>query len=116
MSFPVVFDTRALYWAHLEDTLKQAPDTDWVPWYQAARYCQEQGMEPAKALAWIEKSLGIHEDYLNQGVAARIYRDAKRLPEALAHLQRAINLSKGKAPKEYTENLEKEGAAWKATN
>ena len=34
-------------------------------------------------------------------------------PEALVHLQKAIDLSKDKAPKEYTENLEKEIAAWK---
>ena len=45
--------------------------------------------------------------------AARIYRDAKRMPEAMAQLQKAIDLSRGKAPKEYTENLEKEWAAWK---
>jgi hypothetical protein len=116
VSFPVAFDTRAIYWAHLEDRLKQASDSDWVPWYQAARYCQEEGLEPQKAQAWIEKSLRIHEDFLNQGVAARIYRDAKRMPEALAHLQRAIDLSRGKAPKEYTDTLEKEQAAWKSTN
>jgi Protein of unknown function (DUF2911) len=116
VSFPVAFDTRAIYWAHLEDKLKQAPDTDWVPWYQAARYCQEQSLDPQKAQAWIEKSLRIHEDFLNQDLAARIYREAKRMPEALAHLQKAIDLSRGKAPKEYTENLEREWAAWKATN
>jgi hypothetical protein len=113
VSFPVTFDTRAIYWAHLEDRLKQAPDTDWVPWFQAARYCQEQGIEPQKAQAWIEKSLKIHEDFLNQEIAGRIYRDAKRMPEALAHLQKAIDLSRGKAPKEYTDNLEKESATWK---
>jgi hypothetical protein len=36
------------------------------------------------------------------------------MPEALTHLQKAVDLSKGKAPKEYTENLEKELADWKA--
>jgi len=116
VSFPVAFDTKAIYWAYLEDKLKQAPDTDWVPWYQAARYCQEQGLEPQKAQAWIEKSLRIHEDFLNQDLAVRIYREAKRMPEALPHLQKAIDLSRGKAPKEYTDNLEKESAAWKAMN
>lgn len=114
VSFPVSFDTKAIYWAHLEDTLKKAPDTDWVPWYQAARYCQEQGVEPQKALAWIEKSLKIGESFWNHETAARIYKDAKQMPEALAHLQKAIDLSKGKAPKEYTEELEKEWAGWKA--
>ena len=113
VSFPVVFDTKAIYWAHLEDTLKKAPDTDWVPWYQAAAYCQAQGIEPQKAQAWIEKSLRIGESFWNHETAARIYKDAKRMPEARAQLQKAIDLSKGKAPKEYTENLEKEMTAWK---
>lgn len=114
VSFPVAFDTRALYWAHLEDKLKQAPETDWVPWYQAAKYCQEQGLEPGKAQAWIAKSLKAGESFWNHETAARIARDAKRMPEALAHLQKAIDLSKpGGAPKEYTENLEKELVAWK---
>lgn len=114
VSFPVVFDTKAIYWTHLEDTLKKAPDTDWVPWYQAAKYCQDQAIEPQKAQAWIEKSLKAGESFWNHETAARIHRDAKRMPEALAELQKAIDLSKGKAPKEYTENLEKELAAWKA--
>jgi tetratricopeptide (TPR) repeat protein len=114
VSFPVAFDTKAVYWAHLEDTLKKAPDTDWAPWYQAAKYCQDQGIEPQKALIWIEKSLKAGDSFWNHETAARIYKDAKRMPEALTHLQKAIDLSKGKAPKEYTENLEKEQTAWKA--
>jgi len=111
--FPVAFDTKAIYWAHLEDSLKKAPETDWVPWYQAAKYCQEQAIEPQQALAWIEKSLKAGDSFWNHETAARIYKDAKRGPEALAHLQQAIDLSRGKAPKEYTENLEKEMTVWK---
>jgi Protein of unknown function (DUF2911) len=115
VSFPVVFDTKAIYWTQLEDKLKQAPETDWVPWYQAAKYCQEQGIEPQKALGWIEKSLKAGDSFWNHETAARIYKDAKRMPEAQAQLQKAIELSKpGGAPKEYTENLEKELAVWKA--
>jgi hypothetical protein len=114
VSFPVAFDTKGIYWSQLEDKLKLAPDTDWVPWYQAAAYCQDQGIEAQKALAWIEKSLKAEEGYRNHETAARICRDAKRLPEAQAHLQKAIDLSRGKAPKEYTENLEKELVVWKA--
>jgi len=115
VSFPVAFDTKGIYWRQLEDKLKLAPDTDWVPWYQAAAYCQEQGIEAQKAQAWIEKSLKAQEGYRNHELAARICKDAKQLPEAQAHLKKAIDLSKpGGAPKEYTENLEKELAAWKA--
>jgi tetratricopeptide (TPR) repeat protein len=113
VSFPVAFDTKGIYWAQLEEKLKVAPETDWVPWYQAAKYCQEQAIEPQKALSWIEKSLKIGDSFWNHETAARIYKDAKRMPDAITHLQKAIDLSKGKAPKEYTENLEKELTAWK---
>ena len=114
VAFPVSFDEKAIYWAHLEDTLKQASETDWVPWYQAAAYCQAQGIEPQKALAWIRTSLKAHETFQNHETAARIDKDAHRLPEALAHLQKAIDLAKGKAPKEDVEMMEKEQASWKA--
>ncbi|WP_306592050.1 DUF2911 domain-containing protein [Geothrix sp. 21YS21S-4] len=112
VGFPVEFDTKALYWAHLEETLKKAPDTDWIPWYQAAAYCQAQGIEPAKAQAWIQKSLKAGDSWWNHETAARIDRDAGRRTEALAQLQKAIELSRGKAPKEYTADREKELAAW----
>lgn len=114
VNFAAEFDTPAIYWAHLEDTLKKASDTDWVPWYQAAKYCQEQGLEPTKALAWIEKSLKAGESFWNHETAARILKDAGRTPEGVTHLRKAIELSKGKTPKEYTENLEKDLAAWMA--
>ncbi len=113
VSFPVAFDTRTLYWAHLEETLARAPRTDWVPWYQAAAYCQEHHLEPARAQAWIETSLRAQETFRNHEVAARIARDAGRTAEALAHLEKAIDLARGKAPKEYLDGLETELAAWK---
>ena len=114
VGFTVAFDTPRIYWAHLEDTLARAAADDWVPPYQAAKYCQDQGLEPAKALAWIQKSLALGESFWNHETAARILRDAQRTPEALVHLDRAIALSRGKAPKEYTENLELERRAWAA--
>lgn len=114
VSFPIEFDTPAIYWAHLQSTLKRASETDWVPWYQAAAYCQAQGTEPKQALAWIEQSLKAGESFWNHETAARILRDAQRMPEALTHLQKAIDLSRGKAPREYTENLQAELTAWAA--
>ena len=113
LSFPVVFDTPAIYWAHLEESLAKAPETDWTPWYQAADYCQKQGIEPQKALVWIEKSLKAGESFWNHETAARLYKEAHDLPQAMSHLQKAIDLSRGKAPREYTANLEQDLATWK---
>lgn len=112
VTFPIVFDTRGIYWAHLEERLSKAPATDWVPWYQAAKYCQEMGLEPAKAKAWITHSLAAGESFWNHETAARIFREAGDSPKALTHLRRAIELSRGKAPKEYTDNLETELKDW----
>ena len=112
VTFPIVFDTRGIYWTHLEERLGKAPDTDWVPWYQAAKYCQEMGLEPAKAKAWITRSLAAGESFWNHETAARIFREASDQAKSLTHLKRAIELSRGKAPKEYTDNLETELKAW----
>mgnify|MGYP006276922369 CR=1 FL=1 len=114
VSFPIAFDTPGLYWSHLEATLAKAPDTDPIPWLQAARYCQEQGLEPAKAMAWIEKSLKAGETAGNHEVAARLLKAAGRGAEALPHLERAIQLSQGKAPADAIQDLERLRDRWKA--
>lgn len=114
VSVPFEFDGKAIYWKHLEETLAKAPDTDWTPWYQAAQYCFLMKVHQDKALAWTEKSLKAGESFWNQEMRARVLHWAGRTAEALPHLQKAADLSRGKAPKEYTENVEKDVAAWKA--
>lgn len=113
ISFPVAFEGKAIYWKHMEETLAKAPDSDWTPWFQAAQYCFQMKLHQDKALAWSEKSLKAGESFWNQEMRARVLHWAGRTAEALPHLQKAIDLSRGKAPKEYTENLERDAAAWK---
>jgi tetratricopeptide (TPR) repeat protein len=110
--FDVELDVRGIYWKHLEDTLAKAKDSEWLPWYQAADYCCKQGIHPDKAIAWIEKSLKAGESFWNQESMGRILHKAGRTSEAIPHLQRALELAKGKAPKEWSENVEKDIAAW----
>jgi tetratricopeptide (TPR) repeat protein len=116
VSFPVEFEGKAIYWKHLEDTLAKAPDTDWTPWYQAAQYCFQMQIHRDKALAWSEKSVKIGESFWNFENRARVLNWAGRTAEAIPFLQKAADLSRGKAPKEYTENVEKDLAAWKASS
>jgi hypothetical protein len=115
VGFPVEFDGKAIYWEHLEVTLAKATDADWVPWYQAAQYCFQMKIHQDKALAWSEKSLKAGESFWNQEMRARVLNWAGRTAEAIPHLQKAADLSRGKAPKEYTENVEKDVATWKAS-
>jgi len=112
--FEVEVDVRGIYWKHLEDTLAKAKDSEWMPWYQAADYCFKEGLQPDQALAWIEKSLKAGESFWNQECMGRILHKAGRTAEAIPHLERALELAKGKAPKEWSANVEKDLAAWKA--
>lgn len=115
IGFPIAFDGKAIYWKHLEETLAKAPDTDWTPWYQAAQYCFLMKIHQDKALTWTEKSLKAGESFWNHEMRARVLHWAGRTAEGIPHLQKAADLSRGKAPKEYTENVEKDVVAWKAS-
>jgi Protein of unknown function (DUF2911) len=112
--FEVEVDVRGIYWKHLQDTLAKAKDTEWLPWFQAADYCFKQGIHPQESLAWGEKSLKAGESFWNQECLARILHKAGRTQEALPHLERAVELARGKAPKEWLEAVEKDILAWKA--
>jgi hypothetical protein len=113
VAFKVTFDTKALYWTHLTETLAKAPATDWTPWFQAADYCQKQGIEPEKAMAWIDLSLKAQENFRNLETRARLLRAADRTPEAVAAVRRALELAPaGKASPEWTEGARKELASW----
>ncbi|MBI4912122.1 MAG: DUF2911 domain-containing protein [Acidobacteria bacterium] len=112
--FAVGADVRGTYWKHLEDTLTRAKDEDPAPWLQAAVYCQQNDLHLDRAMAWVDKSLKAGESFWSQECKARLLHKAGKTREALPHLERAAVLAKGKAPKEYLENLEKDLAAWKA--
>ncbi|HJV91759.1 MAG TPA: DUF2911 domain-containing protein [Holophagaceae bacterium] len=115
IAFPVEFDGKAIYWNHLEDTLAKAPDTDLVPWYQAAQYCFQTQTHLDQALAWSEKSVKIGESMWNTENRGRVLHWAGRTAEAIPFMEKAAALSRGKAPKVWTENVEKDAAAWKAS-
>lgn len=112
--FDIEVDVRGIYWKHLQETLAKAKDTEWLPWYQAADYCFKQGIHPQESLAWIEKSLKAGDSFWNRECMGRVLHRAGRTKEAIPHLEKAVELAKGKAPKEWIDNVEKDIAAWKA--
>lgn len=112
--FEVEVDVRGLYWKHLEETLAKAKEGEWLPWYQAADYCFKAGLHPEKALAWAERSLKNGESFWNRECMARILHQAGRTAEAVPHLQKALELGTGKAPKEWSDAVAKDLAAWRA--
>lgn len=119
IAFPVVFDAKAIYWKHLESKLAAAPDTDWVPWYQAADYCQKNAIHPDLAGAWIDKSLKAGASFWNQETKARILRWQGRAAEAAEWLGKSIQTARAlpadkQPPKEWFADKERELAEWKS--
>lgn len=114
VGFTMDLDVKGIYWKYLEENLPKAGTGEWRPWFTAARYCLEQGIEPEKAMAWIETSLKAEENGWNLECKARLLERAGKIPEALGVMDRAITLSKGKAPEEYIKGLEKTREAWAA--
>lgn len=114
VGFNVDVDVKAVYWKYLEETLAKASPANWQPWYQAARYCLEKGIEPQKAMAWIDTSLKAAENASNLECKARLLEKAGKTSEAIAVLDRAIALNRGKASKEALAGLEATRETWSA--
>lgn len=113
VGFDIEIDVKGLYWKHLEETLAQAPSTDWVPWFQAANYCFQQNVHLDKAMGWIDGSLKAQEVYRNLELKARLLQKAGKAPEALPYLEKAIAAATAaKTPKEYLDGLEKARQEW----
>ncbi len=111
-AFDLTFDTKGIYWKHLEETLAKAKPTEWIPWFQAAQYCFQQEIHLDQAHDWVDVSLKAQETYDNQELKARLLRRLGKTAEALAHLDRAIALAKGKTPKEYLDGLQQLREEW----
>jgi hypothetical protein len=115
VGFDVEVDAKAIYWKYLQESLAKTSATTWQPWFQAARYCLDQGIEPEKAMTWIETSLKAEENARNLECKARLLEQAGKRTEAIVQLDRAIALGREKAaPKEYLSGLEKTREEWAA--
>lgn len=115
VAFEAAFDTKGLYWKHLEETLAKAPATDWVPWFQAANYCHQENIQPEKAMAWADASLKAQETYRNAELKARLLHKAGKASEAIPFLDKAIALAAAaKTPAEYQAGLAKLKGEWSA--
>jgi len=90
---------------------------DAVLFFQAAQYYFKQNLEPAQQQAWLDIACKGWESFWPFELRARVQQKAGKKAEAVADMEKAIQLAKtakNAPPKEYTENLEKDLAAWKA--
>ncbi|MBL0313423.1 MAG: DUF2911 domain-containing protein [Holophagaceae bacterium] len=119
VGFPVAFETKAIYWKHLESKIAVASDTDWVTWYQAADYCQKNEVHADLAGIWIDKSLRAGNSFWNQETKARILRWQGHVAESIIWMEKAIQTARAltadkQPPKEWFADKERELASWKS--
>ncbi len=116
-AFEISFDTKAIYWAHLEDTLKKAKPEEGMIWLQAATYCIQNKVQLDKAAEWLEVSLKAGVTVRNLGAKANLLKLQGKSTEALATLDKAIALAAdpaSKTSKAAQDNLAKLKADWTA--
>jgi len=106
VSFQVDVDVDGIMKREIEQALASAKPDDWAVYFQCAKYYFERNHSTEQALAWIDQSLAAKESFWNLDLKARLLQRAGRTAEALPLLERAIELSRGIAPKAYTDGLE----------
>ena len=112
VSFPVAVDVDRIVWTRYEAALAD-PKATADDYLTASRYAQKRERWDA-AMTWIDKSLALEEGFWGHETKAQLlYREGKA-DEAVAHMEKALALSRGKTPPAYQEGLEKTLAEWKA--
>lgn len=108
--FTVQTDVDTVVWKSIDETLAGTPD--WAAYQTAAHYALQKGKRLDDAMTWVDKSIALQESFWNHETKAKLLQKAGKTAEALRHLDKAMTLAQGKAPKEYVEGLEKVKAEW----
>ena len=109
--FRIETDVQKAVWQSLDNALAAKPDAQL--YIQAANYALSENERLDEAMGWADKSIALQESFWNHETKARLLQKQGKVPEALAHLDKAIDLAKGKAPQAYIDELEKLKGDWK---
>jgi hypothetical protein len=108
--FTVSADLEKQVWLGIDAGLAGKPDAE--AYLQAASYAMEKNAREKEALAWIDKSLALDDSFWGHEVKAKLLQKQGKVEEAVQHIDKARELAKGKAPREYTDYLDKLKADW----
>ena len=87
---------------------------DWGSLMSAANYCLQQNVNMDEGFKWIQASTLINENYWNLRVLAQYYAKLDKKSDAIATMEKAIDLgSKRENPPFDFENMKKMLAGWK---
>lgn len=107
IAFPVEVDVDKLVLAQIDDAIAKAQPGDARVYLSAAKYYYDRELAPEKAHAWLDQSLAIEDGFWPREYKARLFFREGKKAEAIAQLEKAIALAKGKAPQGYIDGLNK---------
>jgi len=108
VSFNIETNTNEIFLSNAREQLS------WSPTFQAAQYCLSANINLEEALRWIEASCLMSEVYWNTRVKAQIQYKLGMKNEAIATMEKSIDLGSKmeSAPFDY-DNMKKMLAEWK---
>jgi hypothetical protein len=108
VSFNIETNTNELFLSNAREQLS------WSPSFQAAQYCLNANINLEEALKWVEASCLMSEVYWNTRVKAQIQYKLGMKNDAIATMEKAIDLGSkmDSAPFDY-DNMKKMLAEWK---
>ena len=109
--FRIETDADAMAWKSIDETLAGKPEPG--DYLAAAQWALQKEQRLDEAMTWVDRSIAGQEGFWNHEIKAKLLQKAGKSEEALVHLNKAIALAQGKAPKEYITGLETLKEEWK---
>ena len=112
VSIPIVINTQKEMMRAIEKSLDGNPSAQ--TYYEAARYLQEEEIESAKALHYLEKAITIGGDtYYFYRVKSLVEASMKNYQEAIKSAQRSLVLAQAEQKDEFVRMNQENIARWK---
>lgn len=105
-------DTNSVVLGSLREAIAAAKPDDWQALSRAASYCQQNKVNPEKAMAWIDRSIKIKDTTQNHFVKAELLEQAGRTGEAVAEAGTALKLATPQDEKGLTAEIRKMVGDW----
>ncbi|GAA4297767.1 hypothetical protein GCM10023183_05670 [Nibribacter koreensis] len=115
LAIPIRVEVHTQTLKLIKDSLSVAKPDDWAVLSQAVNYLLQQNTEHELALAWINKSIAIEENFYNTYLKARLLAQKSEYDEALELNKKAQKLGKNdeKTYRAYAQEIEDAAVLWK---
>jgi hypothetical protein len=109
--FTVSADVDRMVWSGIDAALAGKPNAR--AYLTAVQYAFNKDARLDDAMAWADKALALEESFWGHEYKARLLQKKGQVEEAVQHLDKAMELAKGKAPQEYIDGLAQLKKDWK---